>query len=295
MSMSVEASLAPSKAVQSGEYLSHNTTGLTIYNRFLRRQIAIVSGFAEWAELGIEYTKFITSPHYKGHTLPRPQAPRSIIAVPGFMADNFSLLASANYFARLGHYPRFALTGRNIMQMNQLEEVQNAYIQTAQSTNDSVVGIGQSAGGTFALLGAIRANELYHEGKLPSLKKPPVANVYTLGSPIAAASFEEIYENAPNLAFKVRNLAEVCMQSDPRKDEMLTMRRYFYEQIPSDLRVISYRSLNDRIVPSAYTQRGDVEVVNIKSPHTGMGYDIDTLLNIGTDLLEQERENKFFS
>lgn len=280
MSAGVETLSRQDSRIPSVDFSSLNRN--YFIQELVNNHMAFTSAMFEFTDFSMEYLRLKTSPHYFGNTIPKSYDSEPVLLVQGFLAPALSMAEASLFLKRLGYKTYFAFSEQNIMRTHQLESVENAIINIAENTGKKVNVVGQSAGGTFGFLADMRISEKFENGELTQFDENPVGQLFTLGSPIGAGIFEE--QQTPASALFVRRLAEQYMRSDPTGKSLTDMGEYLYKDVPDSFSVTSYVSKNDRIVPNIFSMRDDIEIKEARSPHTGMGIDIDILTDIGKRL-----------
>ncbi len=280
MSAGVETLSRQESRMPSVDYSSLNRN--SFIQELVNNNMAFASAMFEFSDFTMEYIRLKTSPHYFGNSTPKSNNSEPVLLVQGFLAPALSMVETSLFLKRLGYKTYFAFPEQNIMRTHQLKRVEDAIINIAENTGRKVNVVGQSAGGTFGFLADMRISEKFENGELTQFDENPVGQLFTLGSPIGAGIFEE--QQTPASALFVRRLAEQYMRSDPTGKSLTDLGEYLYKDVPDSYSVTGYISRNDRIVPRAFSLRDDVEIKEARSPHTGMGIDIDILTDIGKRL-----------
>ncbi|MBV9213760.1 MAG: alpha/beta hydrolase [Actinobacteria bacterium] len=125
-----------------------------------------------WREgrLGLELAALLRDPVFRGEGV-RDAAGQPVLLIPGFLAGDDSLALMTRWLRRTGHYTRRAGIRANVdCSTSAVDRLEERLQVMAETRGQKVAVIGQSRGGNFAKVLAVRRPDL-------------VSGIVTLGSP----------------------------------------------------------------------------------------------------------------
>jgi triacylglycerol lipase len=231
-----------------------------------------------WREgrIGLEAAALVRSPVYRGEGIPDAGG-QPVLLIPGFLAGDDSLGVMTHWLRRTGHHTRKAGIRSNVdcsaVAVERLEE----RLETMAETRASKVAlVGQSRGGNFAKVLAVRRPDLVSgvvtlgSAQLDPLAIHPLvhAQVYVLGA-LGTIGANGLFKHS------CRN-GHCCAE--------------FWEDLqkpmPDGVGYLSVYSRSDGIVSWKACLDPDAELVEIRSSHCGMAVNADAYRAIAGALAE---------
>ncbi|GHH56379.1 alpha/beta fold hydrolase [Lentzea cavernae] len=185
-----------------------------------------------------------------------------VVLVPGFGAGDVSLLPAASWLRARGYVPTSAGVGLTVgCTADLLAKLLRTTEEHAERTGRPVVLLGQSRGGWLGRLVAVRRPEL-------------VRGLVMMGSPVL-----DPMGARPSLMRVVRFLTRLASAGVPGLLDEDCMRGPCFEEHSEILAerlsvpAVSIFSRSDGVVPWQLCQDPCAECVEVRSTHTGMGFD----------------------
>jgi pimeloyl-ACP methyl ester carboxylesterase len=224
--------------------------------------------FLEMALLPASLPLLLSAPQGDGHP---------VLLLPGFLADEKSLIALKAFLARKGYDVRTWGLGRNVgFRSKYVKALPQKIRHLHHVTGRRVSLVGWSLGGVFSMLGALEASEC-------------VRSVITLGSPV---SMDAHGSQSPSMVKALYRLVSHPLGStahtmQPRAKDLRERKR---APVPTSC----LYSLGDGVVPpQEATIDGDPalhENIRVPGSHLGLGFN-GLVLAIVADRLAQPKEN----
>jgi len=227
----------------------------------------------EIASLTYLWPTLLAAPHGDGH-------PVSLL--PGFMADEGSLIALKTFLASRGYAVETWGLGRNVgFQSKHATALEQKIRHLQHRSGRKVSLVGWSLGGVFALYGAHQASEC-------------VRSVITLGSPV---SVDPAGSKSPAL---VRAMYRAI--AHPRGPDAHVMQprvKKLREMQPPPVPTSCMYSISDGVVPAQEATIGGDDAlhenIRVQGSHTGLGFNAMVLLVIADRLAQPEGDWRPFS
>lgn len=215
-----------------------------------------------WREgrVPLEAAALLRDPIYSGNGV-RSAGGQPVLLTPGFMAGDDSLGFMTKWLRRTGHQTRSAGIRANIdCSARAVDKLLERTEQLAERHGRRVVLIGQSRGGTFARVMAVRRPDL-------------VSGIITLGSPLTSS-----FDIHPVVRMQVRAVAALgtvglpsmfgleCVNGDCCKDFWSDLRGPF----PDDVGFVSLYSKSDGVVRWRSCLDSGAQHVEVRASHCGM-------------------------
>ncbi len=207
------------------------------------------------------------------------QAPKGdghpVLLLPGFMADESSLVALKSYLRGRGYDVQTWGLGRNVgFQRRHAEALEQKIRHLHHQTGRKVSLVGWSLGGVFALYGALQAREC-------------VRGLITLGSPV---SVDPEGSQSPPLVKALYRMIAHPMGADVHV--MQPRAKMLREHQLPDVPMSCLYSLSDGVVPpQEATIMGDptrCENIRVAGSHTGLGFNAMVLAIVADRLAQPE-------
>jgi pimeloyl-ACP methyl ester carboxylesterase len=220
-----------------------------------------------WREsrIGLEAAALLRSPVYRGEGVANADG-QPVMLIPGFLAGDDSLGLMTRWLRRTGHYTRKAGIRSNVncgaVAVDLLEE----RLETmAETRGQKVAIVGQSRGGNFAKVLAVRRPELVSgvvtlgSAQLDPLAVHPVihAQVYMLGT-LGTIGAHGVFKRS-------------CRWGDCCEDFWSDLAK----PVPRQVGYLSVYSRSDGIVSWRACLDPSAEHVEIRSSHCGMAVNVD--------------------
>ncbi|MFD9740417.1 lipase family alpha/beta hydrolase [Umezawaea sp. NPDC059074] len=198
-----------------------------------------------------------------------------VLLVPGFGAHDHSLALTSTWLRVRGFVPTGAHVGFTVGCTTDLvDRIERKLEEHVEATGGPVVLIGQSRGGMLARLAAVRRPDL-------------VRGLITLGSPLVEPlkAQHDVLAVARFLgrlsALGVPGLMDAdCFAGDCFRENFAAL------SAPLEVPAVSVYSKNDGIVPWRCSLDPHAEHVEVRSTHTGMGFDPSVYTELGRRLGE---------
>ncbi len=229
--------------------------------------------FFEMALLPASLPLLVGAPEGDGHP---------VLLLPGFLADEKSLIALKTFLARKGYDVRTWGLGRNVgYRSKYVKALPQKIRHLHHDTGRKVSLVGWSLGGVFSMLGALEAPEC-------------VRSIVTLGSPV---SMDEGGSQAPGMVRALYRLVSHPLGSDahvmqPRAKDLRTRKR---PPVP----ISCLYSLTDGVVPpQEATIDGDPrlhENIRVPGSHVGLGFNGLVLAIVADRLAQPENDWRPFA
>jgi len=234
---------------------------------------------AEWralfeiASLGYLWPALLAAPRGDGHP---------VLLLPGFMADEGSLVALKTFLASRGYAAQTWGLGRNVgFQRRHANAIENKIRHLSHQSGRKVSLVGWSLGGVFALYGAHRASEC-------------VRSVVTLGSPVSVDA-----EGSQSPAFVKAMYRAIAHPLGPDAHVMQPRVKQMREMRPPPVPTSCLYSVSDGVVPAQEaTIAGDDalhENIRVQGSHTGLGFNALVMLVVAERLAQREGEWRPFN
>ncbi|HRP28785.1 MAG TPA: alpha/beta fold hydrolase [Burkholderiaceae bacterium] len=220
----------------------------------------------EIASLTYLWPTLLAAPQGDGHP---------VLLLPGFMADEGSLVALKTFLASRGYAVETWGLGRNVgFQSKHATALEQKLRHLQHRTGRKVSLVGWSLGGVFALYGAHQASEC-------------VRSVITLGSPV---SVDPAGSKSP--AFVRAMYRVIAHPMGPDAHVMQPRVKKLREMQPPPVPTSCLYSISDGVVPAQEaTMGGDDarhENIRVQGSHTGLGFNTMVLLVIADRLAQPE-------
>ncbi len=229
-----------------------------------------------WREgrLGLELAALVRHPVFRGEGI-TDAAGQPVLLIPGFLAGDDSLALMARWLRRTGHHTRKAGIRSNVdcsaQAIGRLEERLEVM---AETRGEKVAVIGQSRGGNFAKVLAVRRPDL-------------VSGIVTLGSPqldplaIHPLVRAQVYAVGALGTLHVKGL----FRNSCRHGECCeTFWGDLAKHVPSGVGYLSIYSRSDGVVDWRACLDEDAELLEVESSHCGMGLNADVYRATATAL-----------
>jgi pimeloyl-ACP methyl ester carboxylesterase len=215
-----------------------------------------------WREsrVPIEAAALLRDPIYRGVGVPSA-AGQPVLLMPGFLAGDDSLGFMTGWLRRTGHHTRSAGIRVNVdCSARAVDRLIERTEELAERQDRRVILIGQSRGGTFARVMAVRRPDL-------------IAGIVTLGSPLTST-----FDIHPIVRMQVRAIATLgglgigglfgleCIKGDCCKDFWADLGAPF----PDDVGFVSIYSKRDGVVRWRSCLDTAAEHVEVRASHCGM-------------------------
>jgi triacylglycerol lipase len=233
------------------------------------------------ARIGLEAAALLRDPIWHGEGI-EPANGQPVLLMPGFLAGDDSLGIMTTWLRRTGHWTRSAGMRSNVdCSARAVGALLQRTEELAERQGRRVVLVGQSRGGTFARVMAVRRPDL-------------VAGVIALGSPLTS-----LFDVHPLVRMQVRAVAALgslgapgvfaldCIKGDCCKDFWADLRGPF----PDDVGFVSVYSRSDGIVRWESCLDPAAENVEIDASHCGMAVNPGAYRAMAT-ALERFRRNE---
>lgn len=220
----------------------------------------------EIASLAYLWPALLAAPRGDGHP---------VLLLPGFMADEGSLVALQTFLASRGYAVQTWGLGRNVgFQSRHATALEQKIRHLSHHSGRRVSLVGWSLGGVFALYGAHRAAEC-------------VRGVITLGSPI---SVDPAGSMSP--AFVKAMYRAIAHPQGPNAHALQPRVKKMREMQPPPVPMSCLYSISDGVVPpQEATLAGDDarhENIRVQGSHTGLGFNAMVLLIVAERLAQGE-------
>ena len=220
----------------------------------------------EIASLTYLWPTLLAAPHGDGHP---------VLLLPGFMADEGSLIALKTFLASRGYAVETWGLGRNVgFQSKHATALEQKIRHLQHRSGRKVSLVGWSLGGVFALYGAHQASEC-------------VRSVITLGSPV---SVDPAGSKSPALVRAMYRA--IAHPMGPNAHVMQPRVKKLREMQPPPVPTSCLYSLGDGVVPpQEATINGDParhENIRVQGSHTGLGFNAMVLLIVADRLAQPE-------
>jgi triacylglycerol lipase len=238
-----------------------------------------------WREsrVALEAAALLRDPIYKGDGV-RSAGGQPVLLMPGFLAGDDSLGLMTKWLRRTGHQTRSAgIRSNTDCSAKTIERLLERTESLAERHGRRVVLIGQSRGGTFARVMAVRRPDL-------------ISGIITLGSPLTAT-----FDLHPVVRMQIRAVAALgtfgapgmfgrdCLKGDCCQSFWRELRGPF----PEDVGFVSIYSKSDGVVRWRSCLDRAAKHVEVNASHCGMALNPGTYRAIATALdrfRRQERE-----
>ena len=234
---------------------------------------------AEWralfeiASLTSLWPTLLAAPHGDGHP---------VLLLPGFMADEGSLIALKTFLASRGYAVETWGLGRNVgFQSKHATALEQKIRHLQHRSGRKVSLVGWSLGGVFALYGAHQASEC-------------VRSVITLGSPV---SVDPAGSKSPALVRAMYRA--IAHPMGPNAHVMQPRVKKLREMQPPPVPTSCLYSISDGVVPAQEATIGGDDAlhenIRVQGSHTGLGFNAMVLLVIANRLAQREGDWRPFS
>ena len=229
-----------------------------------------------WREsrIPLEAAALLRDPIYQGKGV-KSGAGQPVLLMPGFLAGDDSLGFMTKWLRRTGHQTRSAGIRANIdCSAKVVEKLTERTEELADRHGKRVVLIGQSRGGTFARVMAVRRPDL-------------VSGIVTLGSPLTAS-----FDLHPAVRWQIRVIAALgsvgapglfgleCIKGDCCEQFWGDLRAPF----PEDVGFVSLYSRSDGVVRWRSCLDSAAKHVEVHASHCGMAVNPGAYRAIATAL-----------
>ena len=229
-----------------------------------------------WREsrIPLEAAALLRDPIYRGEGV-KSAGGQPVLLIPGFLAGDDSLGFMTKWLRRTGHQTRSAGIRSNVnCSAKAIERLIERTEDLAERHGKRVALIGQSRGGTFARVIAVRRPDL-------------VSGIVTLGSPLKAS-----FDLHPAVRMQIRLVAALgtvgapglfgleCIKGDCCKDFWGHLRADF----PEDVGFVSIYSKSDGVVRWRACMDHAAKHVEVRSSHCGMALNPGAYRAIATAL-----------
>ena len=215
--------------------------------------------------MGLEATALLRNPVFRGHGI-KDGAGQPVMLIPGFLAGDDSLAIMTRWLRRTGHHTRKAGIRSNVdcsaVAVKRLEERLEVM---AESRAEKVAIVGQSRGGSFAKVLAVRRPDL-------------VCGIVTLGSPQLDPLAVHPLVRAQVYAVGVIGTLHVrgFFKNSCRNGECCeTFWEDLAKPVPTGVGYLSVYSKTDGIVDWRACLDDGAELLEVRSSHCGMGLNPD--------------------
>ena len=220
----------------------------------------------EIASLTYLWPALLAAPRGDGHP---------VLLLPGFMADEGTLVALRTFLASRGYAAQTWGLGRNVgFQSRHATAIENKIRHVAHQSGRKVSLVGWSLGGVFALYGAHQASEC-------------VRSVITLGSPVSVDP-----EGSKSPAFVKAMYRAIAHPLGPDAHVMQPRVKKMREMQPPPVPTSCLYSISDGVVPAQEaTIAGDDalhENIRIQGSHSGLGFNAFVMLVVAERLAQAE-------
>ena len=221
---------------------------------------------AEMAVLPFIWPFLTTAPHGDGHP---------VLLLPGFMADEITLVALKGFLAGRGYNVQTWGLGRNIgFQRRHAEALEQKIRHLHHQTGRQVSLVGWSLGGVFALYGAHQAPEC-------------VRQLITLGSPV---SVEPAGSQSPPLVKALYRM--IAHPMGPNVHVMQPRAKKLREHLLPSVPMSCLYTVSDGVVPpqeaTIDAPGSGYENIRVQGSHTGLGFNPMVLCILGDRLAQPE-------
>ena len=225
-----------------------------------------VRALAEMALLPFAWPLLMTAPQGDGHP---------VLLLPGFMADEITLVAIKAFLGGRGYDVQTWGLGRNIgFQRRHAEALEQKIRHLHHQTGRKVSLIGWSLGGVFALYGAHQAAEC-------------VRQVITLGSPVRV---DAEGSQSPRLVKALYRM--VAHPMGPNAHVMQPRVKKLREHLLPEVPMSCLYSISDGVVPpqeATIDAPGQgYENIRVSGSHTGLGFNAMVLCILADRLAQPE-------
>lgn len=229
-----------------------------------------------WREsrVPLEAAALLRDPIYRGDGV-RAGGGRPVLLIPGFLAGDDSLGLMTRWLRRTGHQTRSAgIRSNTDCSARTVERLLARTEQLAERHGKRVVLIGQSRGGTFARVMAVRRPDL-------------VSGIVTLGSPLTAS-----FDLHPAVRLQIRLVAALGSFGTPGMFGRECIEGACCEQFwgelsapfPKDVGFVSIYSKSDGIVRWRSCLDSAAKHVEVNASHCGMAVNPGAYRAIATAL-----------
>ena len=220
----------------------------------------------EMAVLPFIWPLLTTAPHGDGHP---------VLLLPGFMADEITLVALKAFLAGRGYNVQTWGLGRNIgFQRRHAEALEQKIRHLHHQTGRQVSLVGWSLGGVFALYGAHQAPEC-------------VRQLITLGSPVSVDPAGS--QSPPWVKALYRMIAHPM---GPNVHVMQPRAKKLREHLLPSVPMSCLYTISDGVVPpqeaTIEAPDGCYENIRVQGSHTGLGFNPMVLCILGDRLAQPE-------
>ena len=227
----------------------------------------------EIASLTYLWPTLLAAPHGDGHP---------VLLLPGFMADEGSLIALKTFLASRGYAVETWGLGRNVgFQSKHATALEQKIRHLQHRSGRKVSLVGWSLGGVFALYGAHQASEC-------------VRSVITLGSPV---SVDPAGSKSPALVRAMYRA--IAHPMGPNAHVMQPRVKKLREMQPPPVPTSCLYSISDGVVPAQEATIGGDDAlhenIRVQGSHTGLGVNAMVLLVIADRLAQPEGDWRPFS
>jgi triacylglycerol lipase len=229
----------------------------------------------------LEAASLLRDPIYRGLGM-RSAGGQPVLLMPGFLAGDDSLGLMTTWLRRTGHRTRSAGIRANVdCSAKAIEKLLERTEDLAESHGRRVVLIGQSRGGTFARVMAVRRPDL-------------IAGIVTLGSPLTST-----FDLHPVIRMQIRAVAALgtfgargmfgleCIKGDCCAGFWEDLRAPF----PDDVGFVSIYSTSDGVVRWRSCLDEYAKHVEVRASHCGMAVNPGSYRAIAT-ALERFRQDE---
>src|SRR5829696_190916 len=237
-----------------------------------------------WREsrVPLEAAALLRDPIYRGEGI-RSAGGQPILLIPGFMAGDDSLGFMTKWLRRTGHQTRSAgIRANTNCSAKAVDRLLERTEQLAERHNRRIVLLGQSRGGTFARVMAVRRPDL-------------ISGIVTLGSPLTAS-----FDIHPVVRMQIRAIAALgtigapgmfgleCLKGECCDSFWQDLRSPF----PDDVGFVSIYSKSDGIVRWRACLDEAARHVEVNASHCGMAVNPGAYRAIATALERFRREER---
>jgi triacylglycerol lipase len=229
-----------------------------------------------WREsrIPLEAAALLRDPIYQGHGV-KSGGGQPVVLIPGFMAGDDSLGFMTKWLRRTGHQTRSAgIRSNTDCSARAVEKLIERTEQLAERHGRRVTLIGQSRGGTFARVIAVRRPDL-------------VSGIVTLGSPLTAS-----FDLHPAVRWQIRLVAALGTVGAPGMFGLECIKggccQGFWHDLrapfPDDVGFVSIYSKSDGIVRWRSCLDSGARHVEVHASHCGMAMNPGAYRAIATAL-----------